>query len=183
MARTRLLPHGNDTRTEAKHRNGWVERWGIEKSYPDYSQITDSNGNPIIPKERWGNGGRNLSYPSDFNLLRSWFNDPELMALSAASLEAKDTTCQLCGRQFTTFQGRNAHLRYCSTPSSSWARSPNLYKNNIKIYSFNRPIIDSLVSQFEFARTVFEWSDDGAMEVQTNYVHSQILSFIMIFTI
>ena len=28
-----------------------------------------------------------------------------------------------------------------------------------------------------------EWSDDGTMEVQTNYVHSQILSFIMIFTI
>ena len=32
---------------------------------------------------------------------------------TAATAAAADTTCQRCGRQFNTFQGRNAHLQFC----------------------------------------------------------------------
>ena len=55
----------------AEMRRRCLTKRGVENSNPVYSKITSSDGTPLFPGIK---SAQDLSYPDDFNLLRSWFN-------------------------------------------------------------------------------------------------------------
>jgi len=82
---------------------------------------------------------------------------------AAAATAAADATCQRCGRQFNTYQGRNAHLRCCvgktdetattaavgTTTTTATAAKPREVQDSLGSYWMTYPLGTPIRKRFD----------------------------------